>query len=152
MSDVNHTMARRPPEFTKSALAFPDCRIAPSKSDGKQLNHTAPNAIRCTASVRKRRTSPVLKHGSGGAVRLTCRPPPPAAPALPQRPPPRPPLGRRRRRTCRTWPHTGAARGGGAAAAAASPARAEERREAGPGGGGGGGQGGRAGARAAAPW
>lgn len=156
MNNVNHTIARRPPELTKSALAFPDCRIAPSKSDGKQLNHTAPNAKWCTASVRKRPTSPVLKHGSGGAVSLTCPPPPPAAPALPPRPPqlppPRPPLGRRRRRTCRTWPHTGAARGGGAAAAAASPARGVERREAGSGGGGGGGQGGRAGARAAAPW
>ena len=41
MPNENHTIARMPPELTKSAVAFPDCRIAPSKSDGKQLNHTA---------------------------------------------------------------------------------------------------------------
>lgn len=100
-------MARMPPELTKSALAFPDCHIAPSKSDGKQLIHTTQGSTHTDAS----RCDDCSRARQEVGVTLTCRPPPlsvppPHHPPPPPIPPPRrrPPWGRRRRpRTCRTW-------------------------------------------------
>jgi hypothetical protein len=135
-------MARMPPELTKSALAFPDCHIAPSKSDGKQLIHTTQGSTHTDAS----RCDDCSRARQEVGVTLTCRPPPlsvppPHHPPPPPIPPPRrrPPWGRRRRpRTCRTWRARGAASGGGAGAGEVAPrgrARGAER-----GGGGGGGE------------
>lgn len=36
-----HTIALIPPEETNDALAWPACRTAPSKSEGKQLKQIA---------------------------------------------------------------------------------------------------------------
>ena len=138
-------MPRMPPELRKSALAFPDCHIAPCRSDGRELKqHTKSGAPQST-------TRPCFLEPS---VCLTCLPPP-RPPGPPRhRPPPwpppvRPPRERPRRRTCRTWLGRETARGG--RAAAASLQSRGRRRAAGAGGGGEGeeGQGERTVARAA---
>lgn len=92
MGNWKRTIPRMPPELTKSALAFPDCHIAPSRSGGRQLKPQRQRET--THAVSQTRHNPKQR---GGVSRSRKR----ASPVILQHRLPRRAVGLRCRRCSR---------------------------------------------------